>query len=196
MRNERLAELRTRLDETGHELTIEHNGKILARGNLEEKEGRRRIEDFIASWIPPEQLRGRPKIYRAKGHSFSDVADKCLHIINLESLRELEKLAGCKLDPLRFRANLHIEGAPPFSELGWLGEKLKAENSPVALNVFKRTERCPATNVNPSSGNRDMKIPQLLQEHFGHRDFGIYAHVKTGGAMAKGDRLTIVPARA
>jgi uncharacterized protein YcbX len=191
MRNERLAALRTRLDDESHELVIEYEGKIAARGNLDEDEGRRAIEEFMTSWVPAEQLRGAPKIYSARGHSFSDVADKCLHIINLESLKELEKLAGEKIDPLRFRANLLISGAEPFSELEWLGKILEFEGSSVRLEPFKRTERCPATNVDPQSGERDMSVPELLYEHFGHRDFGVYAHIEHGGVIRTGDGFSI-----
>ena len=57
------------------------------------------------------ELRGAPKIVHAPGHSFSDVAAKCVHIVNLASVRELERMLGRPVDPLRFRANLYLEGA-------------------------------------------------------------------------------------
>jgi len=182
MRNERMASLKTGFDDVTHELTIDLAGKRVAQGVLDTSEGRRSIEDFIADYMADE-LNGPPKIVHALNHSFSDVSAKCLHIINLASLRELERLMGKSIDPLRFRANLIIDGPEPFSELEWPGRTMKSND--IELKVFKRTQRCPATNVDPVNGVRDMTIPDLLFEHFGHRDFGIYANVEAGGVLEK-----------
>jgi len=57
------------------------------------------------------------------------------------------------------------------------------------LAVFARTQRCDATNVDPSTGARDMAIPALLQRSLGHSDFGIYAKVVTGGELIAGARV-------
>ena len=73
------------------------------------------IEQFMAAYMKTG-LRGAPKIVRAAGHSFSDVAAKCVHIVNLASLRELERAAGRPVDPLRFRANIYIDGVPAWEE--------------------------------------------------------------------------------
>jgi len=69
-------------------------------------------------------LRGPPKIVRAPGHSFSDMAAQCVHIVNLASVRELERALGRPVDPLRFRANLYLEGIAPWTELRWLGKAI------------------------------------------------------------------------
>src|SRR5882672_10813452 len=47
MRNERLAALRTDYDEASHTLTIGHEGREAARGDLRSKEGRLAIEAFF-----------------------------------------------------------------------------------------------------------------------------------------------------
>ena len=70
------------------------------------------------------ELRGPPKIVHAAGHSFSDVAAKCVHIVNLASVRELERTLGRPVDPLRFRANLYLEGVAPWAEFGWIGKEI------------------------------------------------------------------------
>ena len=41
------------------------------------------------------------------------MAAKCVHIVNLASVRELERGLGRPVDPLRFRANLYLEGLTP-----------------------------------------------------------------------------------
>ena len=109
MRNERLATLRTRFDDASHTLTITHEGREAARGDLRTPDGRAAIEHFFAAFCADE-LRGPPKVLHAPGHSFSDVAAKVVSIINLASVAELENDVGAPVDPLRFRGNLYVDG--------------------------------------------------------------------------------------
>jgi uncharacterized protein YcbX len=183
MRDERLATLETKLDDATETLTIYRDGKQVARGQLATPLGRQLIEQFIAAYMKAE-LRGAPKIVHAAGHSFSDVAAKCVHIVNLASVRELERVSGRPVSPLRFRANLYLEGVAPWAELGWLGKELRIGQA--RLSVFARTSRCEATNVDPATGARDMAIPAHLLRTWGHQDFGVYAKVVTGGEIGVG----------
>jgi uncharacterized protein YcbX len=136
-----------------------------------------------------EELRGAPRVVFAEGHSFSDVAAKCLHVVNLASLRELERVVGKPVNPLRFRPNVIIDGAPAWEEFSWIGKRLEAGG--VGFEVFKRTERCAATNVDPDLGTRDMAIPAVLQRTWGHSDFGVYARVTSDGTITVGDALAV-----
>ncbi len=183
MRDERLATLRTQFDDASETLTILRDGKQVARGQLTTPLGRQLIEQFIGAYMKAE-LRGPPKIVHAQGHSFSDVAPKCVHIVNLASVRELERTLGRPVDPLRFRANLYLEGVEPWAELGWTGKDIGIGDARLA--VFARTTRCDATNVDPARGVRDMAVPSHLQRTWGHQDFGIYAKVVTGAEIAVG----------
>lgn len=188
MRDERLATLRTRFEDTSQTLTILRDGKQVARGQLSTPVGRQLIEQFIAAYMAKE-LRGAPKIVHAPGHSFSDVAAKCVHIVNLASVRELERVVGRPVDPLRFRANLYLDGLAPWVEFSWLDKEIRIGD--VGLRIFTRTQRCEATNVDPATGARDMAIPAELQRGWGHTDFGVYAKVTTGGTLATGTRLDL-----
>ena len=184
MRNERLANLEARFDDATTTLTILRAGRQVARGNLKTPLGRRLLEQFLAAYMR-DDLRGAPKIVSAPGHSFSDVPVKCLHVINLASVRELERVAGRPIDPLRFRANVHIDGVPPFAERDWVNMPLRLGT--VTTAVIDRTIRCEATNVDPSTAARDMAIPSLLQRHWSRTDFGIYCKVEGPGSIAVGD---------
>lgn len=186
MRDERLATLETRFDEADHTLTILRAGKQVARGSLETALGRSLIEQFISAYMQSE-LRGAPKIVQAPGHSFSDVSAKCLHIVNLASVRELERSIGRPVDALRFRANLYVEGLPAWSELDWLSKRLAVGAGEVS--VFDRTGRCEATNVDPASGVRDLAIPAHLLRTYGHTDFGVYAKVTRGARVKPGEPI-------
>jgi uncharacterized protein YcbX len=188
MRDERLASLATRFDGETSTLTIERAGRQVARGQLTTPIGRQMIEQFLAAYMKGS-LRGAPKVVAAEGHSFSDVSAKCLHVINLASVRDFERLAGRPINPLRFRANVHLDGIPPWTELGWLSKDLQLGS--VGSRVFARTQRCEATNVDPATAERDMAIPQLLQRSFGHSDFGVYAKVTGEGRIAVGDVVAI-----
>ena len=183
MRDERLAMLKTKFDDATETLTILRDGKQVARGDLKTPLGRQLIEQFIGAYMKAE-LRGPPKIVHAGGHSFSDVSAKCVHMINLASVRELERVSGRAVDPLRFRANLHLEGLEPWAEFGWLDKEVRVGEARLA--VFTRTTRCEATNVDPSNGARDMAIPALLSRTWGHTDFGVYAKVVDGGEVVAG----------
>lgn len=186
MRDERLATLRIAFDEASRTLTILRDGRQVARGQLSTPIGRQLIEQFIGAYMSKE-LRGAPKIVHAPGHSFSDVSAKCVHIVNLASVHELERVVGRPVHPLRFRANLYLEGLPPWAELEWLDKEISVGD--VRLRVFDRTQRCEATNVDPESGARDLAIPSTLQRTWGHMDFGVYGKVTTGGMLTVGDRV-------
>ena len=186
MRDERLATLQTKFDDTTETLTVMRDGKQVARGQLSTPLGRQLIEQFFGAFMKSE-LRGAPKIVHAQGHSFSDMSAKCLHIVNLASLRELERTVGRPVDPLRFRANVYIDGVEPWAEFGWEGKDVEA--GPVRLRIFARTTRCEATNVDPGTGARDMAIPAHIQRAWGHQDFGVYGKVIAGGEMAVGDTV-------
>jgi uncharacterized protein YcbX len=183
MRDERLATLSSRFDEASQTLTILRDGKQVARGDLTTPLGRQLIEQFIAAYMKAE-LRGRPKIVHAAGHSFSDVAAKCVHIVNLASVRELERTLGRPVDPLRFRANVHLKGVAPWAEFGWTDKVIGI--GAARLAVFARTTRCEATNVDPARGVRDLGLPAHLRRTWGHCDFGIYAKVTAGGEIGVG----------
>ncbi|MGI9421648.1 MAG: MOSC domain-containing protein [Hyphomicrobiaceae bacterium] len=188
MRDERLATLETRFDAVSQTLTVLRGGKQVATGRLDEPTGRRIIEQFYSAYMN-FSLRGAPKLVSAVGHSFSDMPAKCVHIINLETIRDLERSTGKSIDPLRFRANIYVDGMEPWSEFGWIDRSLSIGDA--GFTVFARTKRCDATNVNPRKGVRDMNLPTLIQRNWGHSDFGIYAKVSSDGQIRTGDSITV-----
>ena len=186
MRDEWLAGLRTHFDDASNVLTIRHNGKVAAQGDLETAEGCTAIERFFSTVFAGE-IKGPPKVLSSAGHSFSDVARKVVSIINLASVRAIENIVGAPVHPLRFRANLYIEGWPAWSEFDLVDRTLAI--GATRLKVVKRIVRCAAVNVDPDTAERDLAIPQALQRRLGHGDCGIYAEVVTGGTIAVGDTI-------
>ena len=189
MRNARLAELRTKFDDQSHVLTIRAENREAARGDLRTPEGRAAIEGFFAEHCADE-LRGPPKVLVATGHSFSDVAKKVVSIINLASVADLENAAGAPVHPLRFRANLYVEGWPAWRELDLVGAEIAIGPS-ARLKIVKRIVRCAATEVDPDTGIRDLPIPKTLLKTYGHTDCGIYGEVIADGTISIGDPVAV-----
>ena len=187
MRDERLAQLDTRYDDPTHTLVIRHEGREVARGDLSTEEGRLAIEAFLRRFMRAE-LRGPPKVLHADGHSFSDVAAKVVSIINLASVAAIETAVGVPVHPLRFRANLSVDGWPAWHEFGLLGQEIAIGD--VRLKVTKRIRRCAAINVDPDTGIRELALPDTLLRTFDHADCGVYAQVIAGGEIAVGDTVS------
>src|SRR6202021_3783119 len=101
------------------------------------------------------------------------VAKKVVSIINLASVAAIEAAVGAPVDPLRFRANLYVDGWPAWHEFELLNQTLAIGDA--RLKVVKRIVRCAAVNVDPESAARDLNIPQALMRRLGHADCGVYA---------------------
>ena len=188
MRDEKLAQLRIAFDDETGELAVNRAGKQVVRAKATEPLGRTLIEQFFAGFMGTA-ARGAPRLLEAPGHAFTDVPEKCLSLINLASVRDLERVMREPVDPLRFRANIYFEGAPAWAEFNWVGKEIAI--GAARLRVTARIDRCAATNVNPKTAARDMNVVKALQRGFGHIDMGVYAEVIGGGEIATGDRITV-----
>jgi uncharacterized protein YcbX len=193
-RDARLAALRTRLDPQTRRFTIHAEGKQVLDCDLASPEGKEAaVEFFVQLFGLPAA--SRPMLAYAAPHRFTDVSVtseqmmNAISFINVASVRALGERVGAEMDPLRFRANVYFDGWPAFSELERVGQEFSI--GAARLRILKRTQRCAATEVNPATAQRDLRVPQLLMEHYGHADMGVYAEVLTGGPIAPG--LTVGP---
>ena len=190
MRDEKLAQLRTRFDEASGEFNIGCDGRALLRARITDHAGRVEFEAFFADFLK-EFPDGPPRIVEAPGHTFADAKQKSgatgsqyVSFINLASIAALEKVSGVRVDPLRFRANVYFSGPPGWGELDWVGADLGIEGA--RLRVVSPITRCAATMVNPATAERDLNVPAILQREFGHNFMGIYGEVVEGGEIAVG----------
>jgi uncharacterized protein YcbX len=186
--HERLATLQTRYDETSQVLSIVSDGAEVARGDLRHQDGRSAIEQFFAVNFAQE-LKGPPRLLASPNHSFCNVPEKVVSIVNLASVEDLQRKIGQPVNPLRFRANLHVSGWPAWHEFDLIGQTLTIGDA--RLKVVNRTVRCPAIDVDPDTGARDLEIPRALMQNYGHADCGVYAEVIAGGSIAEGDAIEI-----
>lgn len=192
-RNNELARLKTTFDDRTRRLTLmSPHGKSL-EADIDSAAGRAQIEGFFSDYMP-EALRGAPKWLEAPGHQFMDSKRGFASLINLASLRAIEKLAGTAIDPLRFRANIYVEGLAPWQEFDLIGQRLRLGEAEFIGD--KRTDRCAATHVNPTTGHRDIDMLSVLERNLNHHDCGIYLRINQSGRIARSDRLTVLgPAR-
>jgi uncharacterized protein len=190
MQDERLAALTTSYREADGTLTICRDGRRVVQAKLTTPVGRGVAEEFFSAYLH-EQISGRPKLVMApEQQMFSDQSEPLVSVINLESVRDLERVVGEAIDPLRFRANIYVNDAPPWSERDWRGREVAIGGA--RLVVTENIRRCSATNVRPGRGVRDMNIPMALQQGFGHTECGVYARVVLAGVVAVGDAVTVL----
>ena len=190
MLHEQVAALQTRYLEAGNQLRIRTPAGHEHTFALNDGAQRAALGQFFLDFMP-KRLGTAPRLVEARGHQFTDKAEKYVSLINLASVRELEKRWGQTLDPLRFRANIYIDDAEPFAELDWVGREIWFGR--VFAQVMQRNGRCAATNVNPRTGVRDRDVPGKLRADFGHKDLGIYLKITQSGMLVSGDPVEIEP---
>ena len=187
-----LAGLSSSFDPVTSTLVLRAAGTTLAAGCLKTQTGRRAIEEAVARFMGND-LGGLPRVVEAEGHRFTDVSVdspvlmEAVSMVNLTSVRDLEDKLGRAVDPRRFRANLLVDGLDPWQEFDLIDKEFAIGG--VRVKGLRRTRRCPATEVNPDTAERDIRIPLELRRHYGHGDNGIYVSILSNGALRQGDEV-------
>jgi uncharacterized protein YcbX len=180
-----VAKVRTAYDDHTTVLHAEAPGRPNIDAKLGEEAGREAFAQWLAALIP-QDVRGPLKVLPAPAaHRFTDHPLGQVSIINLASVRDLAERVGKAVDPLRFRANLYVEGWPAWAEMDWVGRHLTLGSA--QAEVFKPIVRCAAIHVDPASGERDMDLTKALFDNYGHMFCGLYVHVKESGRVTIGD---------
>lgn len=192
MKDEQLARLDTFLDPETSRLTVHADGQLLLDSDISTDAGAESTAAFFSEMFGFGDNE-RPFLAHAAPHRFTDVSVvsqelmNAVSLINLASVKDLETRIGATVDPMRFRGNIYFDGWPAFSELELVDREVAIGDA--RLKILKRTRRCPATEVNPATAERDIAVPQLLQDHYGHADMGVYAIVVSPGDIRPGDTV-------
>ncbi len=189
MRNAKLAALETNYDDASGTLSVIKDGVPMVEANLKTEAGRAAIEYFFQEFMGRE-ARGTVKVLESPGHSFSDVAAKVAHVVNLATVEDLAVAIKREIHPLRFRANIYLDGWKPWSEFELIGKTIRVGGT--EMKITKRVVRCAATEVNPDTAERDIDIPEAIWRKTGESDLGIYARVVTAGKIFPGDKVEIL----
>lgn len=185
-----VAKARTAYDEATGRLTVSAEGRPGLRADLARAEGREAFAAWLADFLG-DLADGPLKIVEAPGHRFTDHPLGHVSIINLASLRDLEAQLGQPVDPLRFRANIYVEGWPAWAESGLDGATLRL--GAARAEVFKPIVRCIATHVDPATGERDVDMVRAIFDRRGDALCGLYLHVTEGGEIRPGDAVEALP---
>lgn len=184
-----VARVRTAYDEASGVLSATAEGRADFAGDLRTDAGRAGFETWLAS-VLGEEISGPLKVIEGPGaHRFMDSRSGFVSIVNLASVRDLSQRLGRDLDPLRFRANLYVEGWPAWVENDWTGRTLTVGGA--TAEVIKPIVRCAATHVDPDTGARDADLVKALFDLYGHMFCGIYLTVTGGGRVGEGDVVVV-----
>jgi GntR family transcriptional regulator / MocR family aminotransferase len=185
MLDDGLAELKTDLDVATRRFTVKVDDDEALAADLDDERSWPAVEAFFQSRVPGLQL--APRLVRSRDGHFCDKPDNLISLINLATIRSLEAQWGYAIDPLRFRANIYVDGVAPWAEFDWVGQDIRLGDA--VCTVDRRNGRCAATNVDPTTGKRDLNIPGSLHAAFGHKDLGVYLVTRIGGGVKVGDAV-------
>jgi|TARA_R110000868_G_scaffold196864_10_gene442932 ferredoxin-NADP reductase/uncharacterized protein YcbX len=143
--------------------------------------------DQLSTWFAHDDM---DVSHSSEETAYWDHHDAHISIINVTTVRSIAKTAGIALDPQRFRGNLLIETAEPWSEFTLIGQRISIGD--VELEILRPIDRCKATSVNPATGTSDINIPHLLSSQYGHIFCGVYARVVKAGKVEKNAYISII----
>ena len=181
-----VARARTRLDDVTGLFHASAEGHQPYVGQLSEPADRAAFAEWMGALLG-EAATGPLRLIDGVGHRFLDHPLGHVSIINLASVRDLEERLGKSLDPLRFRANVYVNGWAPWVENEWAGRRI--DLGEVQTEVFKPIIRCAAPGVDPTTAIRDVDVPAELFRLYGHPHCGIYVQVTRGGTVREGDAV-------
>ena len=189
-RDQKLAKLGAEFNEATSEMIITRKGKPISRGKLNDHMGRTLLQTFLSGFVQGTG-RSNPKIVESqKDGAFTDQSENLVSLINVASVKDIERVARLPVDPMRFRGNIYFEGAPAWKERSWVGKKLKIGD--VVLEIVEEIERCTATSINLATGEEDINMPLTLRRGFGHIICGVFAKIITDGVINNDDEISIL----
>ena len=139
------------------------------------------------------QRLGSPVQLMQLKHGMFDEAP--VSIINLATIRGVEREAERPLEVLRFRPNIVVESlhAEPFAEDQWVGKTLRfgsGDDGP-SVSITLRDLRCVMLNLDPETAEADPRVMKAaIRLNANHA--GVYATVTRTGELQLGQKIYLV----
>jgi uncharacterized protein len=113
-----------------------------------------------------------------------------LSLITTQSVTEVGRLVGRRLELQRFRPNLVIEaqGDGAFAEDSWIGSMLRIGG--FRMRVDQRDPRCVMVNIDPATSERDALVLRTVARER-ETCLGVYGSVVKPGTVTVGDRVEL-----
>lgn len=182
----RLARAVTAYDDASCVLSVRCEGQASFAADLSSEVGRTRFAGFLQELLGEDEPQRLRVLAAPPGFRFTDDATGFVSLLNLASVDDLAARLGRPVDPLRFRANVHLTGWPAWAELE-LKAGAELAIGEARLEVLEPITRCIATHVNPATGARDLDMLGELRRHYDHLLCGLYLRVAKGAAVREGD---------
>lgn len=121
-----------------------------------------------------------------------------LTVISTASVAELGRRGAYegRLDPLRFRINIELDGCDPFQEDEWDGKRVRIGEA--VVRIAGQIPRCVVTTQDPRTGVHDWNTLKQIASfrpvlpEGGGPPFGVYAVVETPGETTVGDEVALL----
>ncbi len=139
------------------------------------------------------QRHGSPVQLMRLNHGIFDEA--AVSLINVVTVREIEREANRRLDVLRFRPNIVIEShsVEPFAEDHWVGKTLRfgSDDNGPAVSITMRDLRCVMINLDPETAEADSNVMKAaLRLNANHA--GVYATVICPGELRIDQKIYLI----
>ncbi len=184
-----LMAMKAEFNETNNQLTLTHPDLPVIVIDPDNADDAAR---FI-TWVQPIMPENRAKsnaLVRANGYGMTDQKHPYVSINTATSLADLSDKAGVDMSMHRFRGNIWLDGSDPWDEFHWIGKTIRIGGA--LLRVEAPITRCLATTVDPETGQRDVDTLEILQQHWGHKDFGVFAAVIEAGNIDVNDTAELL----
>jgi uncharacterized protein len=113
-------------------------------------------------------------------------------VIDVGTIRGIEREVGRGLDHRRFRPNILVEakGDDSFGEDGWVGGRLVfgAIESGAAVSVTMRDKRCMMINLDPDTAKQDPAVMKAVVR-MNENNAGVYGTVIRAGEISIGQHV-------
>lgn len=123
--------------------------------------------------------------------------ETAISVISLDTVHEIERLAGVRPDVRRFRPNVVVRSlrSVPFHEDEWLGGVLSfgsGDDAP-SVSVTMRDIRCSMLNLDPDTAHPEPEMMKAVVRA-NQNNAGIYGAVTRTGRLAVGQTIFLRPA--
>ena len=217
---QRLLTLRRRQDTD--EMNYEH---ALGPVDLNQQSGREELAAYFSREQPPsfpssepEKMSKTPLVCITQStsehhtHQFGNTSSgvkknngdtRTVHLVNEATVRDVESKIGIKLNAMRFRPNIVVDGLEAWKEFDFVGKRLKIirnqderdNDNDIVLKVLSKTVRCAGIGIDPMDPMKKVDMPQLLSKNFPQYGpyLGIYAVIECSANNGSNDEFRISP---
>ena len=169
-----------------YQIALEMSSFQDALGDMDRFAEKPLCANFKMIWCREKLIKSTPYlIYNDKNPFFDTMPHNSISLININSIKDFEKIIERKIELERFRANLYIKNAAPWEEFNWINKKILINNC--LFKVVKKIPRCSATNLIPNFDISNINLPIKLKKCYGHSNMGVYLIPLTDGEVEIGN---------